>query len=69
MKHLRQVLWFNTPHRRDYLNITTQVQELVSQSRVADGLGGYGSLPNRGYTLTLDHSDIESLGKSGSMSP
>jgi secondary thiamine-phosphate synthase enzyme len=38
MKQLRQVLWFNTPNRREYINITSQVQELVAQSGVADGL-------------------------------
>ncbi|MGA2232129.1 MAG: secondary thiamine-phosphate synthase enzyme YjbQ [Tepidisphaeraceae bacterium] len=38
MKHLRQELWFNTPHRRDYLNITPQVEALVRQSGVANGL-------------------------------
>ena len=38
MKHLRQELWFNTPHRRDYLNITDQVEELVRKSGVQNGL-------------------------------
>ena len=38
MKHLRQELWFNTPHRRDYLNITPQIEELVTQSGVRNGL-------------------------------
>ena len=38
MKHLRQELWFQTPHRRDYLNITPQVEDLVRQSAVANGL-------------------------------
>jgi secondary thiamine-phosphate synthase enzyme len=38
MKHLRQELWFNTPHRRDYLNITPQVEELVTKSGVRNGL-------------------------------
>ncbi|MCY2952247.1 MAG: secondary thiamine-phosphate synthase enzyme YjbQ [Planctomycetota bacterium] len=38
MKHLREELWFNTPHRRDYLNITDQVDELVRKSGVKDGL-------------------------------
>ena len=28
MKHLREELWFNTPHRRDYINITDQVEAL-----------------------------------------
>ena len=38
MKHLREELWFNTPHRRDYLNITQQVQALVNKSGVQNGL-------------------------------
>jgi secondary thiamine-phosphate synthase enzyme len=37
MKHLRQELWFNTPHRRDYLNITEQVEDLVRKSGVQHG--------------------------------
>jgi secondary thiamine-phosphate synthase enzyme len=38
MRHLREELWFNTPHRRDYVNITPQVEELVGRSGVRDGL-------------------------------
>ena len=38
MKHLRQELWFNTPHRRDFVNITEQVADLVRQSGVQNGL-------------------------------
>ena len=38
MKHLRQELWFNTPHRRDYINITSEVEALVKKSGVQDGL-------------------------------
>ena len=38
MKHLREELWFNTPDRRDYLNITAQVEELVRKSGVRQGL-------------------------------
>lgn len=38
MKHLRQELWFNTPHRRDYINITDQIEELVRKSGVENGL-------------------------------
>jgi secondary thiamine-phosphate synthase enzyme len=38
MKHLREELWFNTPHRRDYLNITDQVSALVAKSGVQNGL-------------------------------
>ncbi len=38
MKHLREELWFNTEHRRDYINITDQVEQLVKQSGVQHGL-------------------------------
>ena len=38
MKHLREELWFNTPHRRDYVNITDQVEDLVRKSGVKNGL-------------------------------
>ena len=38
MKHLREELWFTTPHRRDYVNITTRVEDLVRKSGVAEGL-------------------------------
>ena len=38
MKHLREELWFNTPNRRDYINITDKVDALVRKSGVANGL-------------------------------
>ena len=38
MKHLREELWFHTPGRRDYVNITRQVEELVRKSGVKNGL-------------------------------
>jgi secondary thiamine-phosphate synthase enzyme len=38
MKHLREELWFNTPNRRDYINITSKIEELVSKSGVKNGL-------------------------------
>ena len=38
MKHLRQELWFNTPHRRDYINITGEIEKLVRKSGVQNGL-------------------------------
>jgi secondary thiamine-phosphate synthase enzyme len=38
MKSLTEYLWFNTPHRRDYLNITDKVEELVKKSGVKEGL-------------------------------
>jgi secondary thiamine-phosphate synthase enzyme len=38
MKHLRKELWFKTPSRRDYINITDQVQGAVDESGVRNGL-------------------------------
>jgi secondary thiamine-phosphate synthase enzyme len=38
MKHLREELWFETPHRRDYINITDRVEDLVRKSGVKNGL-------------------------------
>jgi secondary thiamine-phosphate synthase enzyme len=38
MKHLREELWFQTPHRRDYVNITDQIESLVTKSGVKNGL-------------------------------
>jgi secondary thiamine-phosphate synthase enzyme len=38
MKSLREELWFETPHRRDFINITSQVQAAVSKSGIQEGL-------------------------------
>jgi thiamine phosphate synthase YjbQ (UPF0047 family) len=38
MKSLTEYLWFETPHRRDYLNITDAVEKLVGKSGVQEGL-------------------------------
>jgi secondary thiamine-phosphate synthase enzyme len=38
VKSLTEHLWFETPHRSDYLNITDRVGELVRQSGVQEGL-------------------------------
>ena len=38
MKSLTEHLWFETPHRRDYLNITGTVEGLVRKSGVQEGL-------------------------------
>lgn len=38
MKHLREELWFNTPDRRGYINITDKVQDAVTRSGVTHGL-------------------------------
>ena len=38
MKSYREYLWFNTPHRRDYLNITDKVNEVLRKSKIKEGL-------------------------------
>ena len=38
MRSLTEHLWFETPHRRDYLNITGTIEELVRKSGVKEGL-------------------------------
>ncbi|MFH1310253.1 MAG: secondary thiamine-phosphate synthase enzyme YjbQ [Candidatus Omnitrophota bacterium] len=38
MKSYREEVWFNTPHRRDYINITPEVQSIVLKSGVQEGL-------------------------------
>lgn len=38
MKHLTEHLWFNTSHRRDYINITPEIEKLVKKSGVKEGL-------------------------------
>lgn len=38
MKSYREELWFDTKGRRDYINITDQVQEAIDKSGVQEGL-------------------------------
>ena len=38
MKHFRKELWFNTKQRREFINITTQVQGAINESGVLEGL-------------------------------
>ena len=38
MKSYRKELWFNTPHRRDFINITPEVEKCVEESGVKEGL-------------------------------
>ena len=38
MKSLRHILTFTTPHRRDFINITPDIEECVTRSLVKDGL-------------------------------
>lgn len=38
MKSYRKELWFNTTHRREYLNITGQVETCLAESGIREGL-------------------------------
>jgi hypothetical protein len=53
MKHATDYLWFETPKRRDYVNITKDVEPFVERSGVdgASGPDGYG-LRRIGLTAT-----------------
>ncbi len=37
MKTYRKELWFNTPHRRDFINITPQVENTLAESGIKEG--------------------------------
>jgi secondary thiamine-phosphate synthase enzyme len=38
MKSYRKELWFNTKNRREYINITQQVEEALQESGIKEGL-------------------------------
>jgi secondary thiamine-phosphate synthase enzyme len=37
MKSYRKELWFNTPNRREFINITPQVEEALKESGIKEG--------------------------------
>jgi len=38
VRHHREELWFNTPTRRAFINITSQVQAAIAKSGIREGL-------------------------------
>ena len=38
MKTYRKELWFNTPHRRDFINVTGDIEQCVAESGVKEGM-------------------------------
>jgi len=38
MKSYRKELWFDIKHRREYLNITSQVEQCLKESGISEGL-------------------------------
>ncbi|MBT3321082.1 MAG: hypothetical protein HN392_02240 [Anaerolineae bacterium] len=37
MKSYRKELWFHTPARREFINITPQVNEVLRESKIQEG--------------------------------
>src|SRR4051812_34854427 len=54
MKHLREELWFNTPGRRDYINITDKIETLVKKSNVQNGFVLCNAMHITGSVYTND---------------
>jgi len=44
MRSYRKELWFKTPHRRDFLNITPQVEGCLAESGIREGLVLVGAM-------------------------
>ncbi len=38
MKFKTEYLWFNTEHQREYINITNEVQDIVTESKIKEGM-------------------------------
>ena len=38
MKSYRKELWFNTPKRRAYINITPQLEDCLAESGITEGI-------------------------------
>jgi thiamine phosphate synthase YjbQ (UPF0047 family) len=56
MKSLTEHLWFETPHRRDYVNITDTVEQLVRKSGVQEGLCLVNARHITASTISIAHS-------------
>lgn len=64
MKSYRQELWFNTPTRRAYINITPQVNEALKASQIKEGLALVNAMHITASVFINDdesglHSDFE----------
>jgi secondary thiamine-phosphate synthase enzyme len=38
MKSYRKELWFETPHRRDFINITQEIEKCLNESEIQEGM-------------------------------
>ena len=59
MKSFRKELWFNTPARVAFVNITTQVDACIRESGVKEGI----ALVNAGEKPKPENDRIEQLGR------
>ena len=48
VKSFRKELWFQTRGRREFINITPQVQQALRESDIQEGLLLYNAMHNRG---------------------
>jgi len=64
MKSFRKELWFNTPQRRAYINITGQVEQCVAESGIREGIALVNAMHITASVFINDdesglHSDFE----------
>ncbi len=64
MKSFRKELWFNTPQRRAYINITGQVEACVAESGIREGIALVNAMHITASVFINDdesglHSDFE----------
>ena len=64
MKSFRKELWFNTPQRRAYINITGQVEQCVAESGIREGMALVNAMHITASVFINDdesglHSDFE----------
>ena len=53
MKSYRKELWFNTKARREFINITPQVEECLQQSGIREGFVLCNAKQNYHYRIIL----------------
>jgi secondary thiamine-phosphate synthase enzyme len=64
MKSFRKEIWFETPHRRDYINITRDVEKCLAESGIKEGLALINAMHITASVFVNDdenglHSDFE----------
>ncbi len=66
MKFFDKTLWFNTNNRREIIHVSRQIQDVVDESRITEGLCYVGSMHTTAAVLVNDnesglHSDLFDL--------